>query len=160
VPIRMTPKRLIRELERWAKSNGGAVIAAPRVVVEQHEMYRYSTDRSIDWKHKVVYYDPDTVLAYALIHEVAHVFASRRPPDETDDAGLIGWEYALARRMRVVEDWSATLIRADIRPAEVVRVWGAHLLEKRTRSALTTAWNQAAHSGLIENGKPVSVRTK
>ena len=156
----MTPKRLIRELAKWCKAHDGALVDVPRHVVEQHQMHRYCTDRAIDWPNRVIYYDADTVLAAALIHEVAHVFASRVPPDKTDDADLVGWEYALARRMRVVEVWTTTLIRADVRTPGVVKVWGTHFLEKTVQSALTKAWNHAAQNGLIVNGKPVSIRTK
>jgi hypothetical protein len=40
-----------------------------------------------------------------LVHEMAHTFASKHPPDKADDWEFFGWEYAVARYVGDVETW-------------------------------------------------------
>ena len=40
-----------------------------------------------------------------FIHEMAHVFASAKPPDSSEEFEFLGWEYAVARKLGCIRAW-------------------------------------------------------
>lgn len=61
------------------------------------------------WRRRTIYLSPaccspKAVLGY-LIHEMGHVFADPKPPDDADELEWLGWEIALARWAGCYSAW-------------------------------------------------------
>lgn len=82
-----------RELVKCSK---GALLEAP--FIDGH---------CIDWEKRTVYVRKSNLRLHAIIHEMGHLFATTIHPDSgrCDELTWIGWEYVIARNLRIVTSW-------------------------------------------------------
>lgn len=55
---------------------------------------------AIAWDRKKIFYDPKEVNWVDVVHEMGHVFASKKRPRWSDEGRFFGFEIALARKVR------------------------------------------------------------
>lgn len=60
----------------------------------------------VNYDKLTVYAQRDLVQPNALIHEMAHVFASPKPPDWADEYSFLGWEICCAIKFGLYQAWS------------------------------------------------------
>lgn len=59
----------------------------------------------VDYDNKIIYYTDNSHWGH-VIHEMAHVFASTKPPSTSDEASFIGWEFAVTKYLHLdIDDW-------------------------------------------------------
>lgn len=85
------------------------------------------------WRRKVIYISPELYPAPkkvlgTLIHEMGHVFADPKPPDDADELEWLGWEVALARWANCYEAWNSwkdgfALERKKDLPGDLAALW-------------------------------------
>lgn len=63
-------------------------------------------DLGIVWEKKQVLFC-GAVLWYEVVHEMAHVFACLREPNNSNEWDFFGWEYAMAKMLKGVPEWKA-----------------------------------------------------
>lgn len=63
----------------------------------------------IDYDNKNIFYSQGSDYGH-VIHEMAHVFASKTPPFSSDEISFIGWEFAVAKHINLdIEKWCSQL---------------------------------------------------
>lgn len=121
------------------------------------------------WKRRVIVCDPWFVRtvsdAAEVIHEMGHVFASRTPPNDklTDETDFLGWEYALARKLKCVGAWLAGMKNYGVAglPTTIGMGKGSFELGDLTRperrDLLCERLALAEKLGLTKDGVPMSL---
>ena len=114
------PKHVVQKLQRLCKRWGGAfvLLADQATFIEtfrdaNNERYKSEAPfinwHGINWKDKIVYATHQDVTVGGAIHEMGHVFASKRCPKTAgggDEWSWLGWEGALARHVGCYQRWS------------------------------------------------------
>lgn len=70
----------------------------------------FSSAVGIIWEERAILFDPERLPhpVTALIHEMGHVFASKKPPKKADEMEFFGWEVKLAELIGYpMESWLA-----------------------------------------------------
>lgn len=127
----------------------------------------FDSDVNLVWSRKVIQVTSerwetlDADLISVLIHEAGHAVACKRRPNQSSEWPFFGWEYAVARRCRVVKDWLqghkdyyADLGRGEDRVAGDM----GQLTPKEVRQVLDNRWLVAQKSGLIVDAVPLVLR--
>lgn len=70
------------------------------------EFAPFARGLAVQWDAMQVFYRSSTQIA-GMIHEMGHVFACPLPPNESDEFDFFGWEYAMAIKLEVVDQWTA-----------------------------------------------------
>lgn len=105
-------------LDRCIRAWGGQLTilsrdAYKRVLAEDQEDINqapFDSNYSIDWCKGIVYAVKDHLAIPPILHEMGHIFASKFPPfhENCDELTWFGWEYAFAKRLKVVSKWIAS----------------------------------------------------
>lgn len=66
----------------------------------------FSSWLGVDYPNKTVYLTKDAHLG-EVIHEMGHVFASLRTPNFSEEYDFFGWEFTVAQKVGLVEEWVA-----------------------------------------------------
>lgn len=66
----------------------------------------FTTGLGVQYGRKTVIYTNPEVLWTDVVHEMAHVFASRVPPMRSDESQFFGWEWLVGKRfVRDIPGW-------------------------------------------------------
>ncbi len=113
-------QRVIRKVESWR----GKVEAVDEEFFNgRHDERRHIPDSqfseaptgdalAINWEEKTLYYIPEKLTPWDvgfMIHEVAHIFATKDPPEEAFEEAWLGWEYMLAKELKGFRIWHRCL---------------------------------------------------
>lgn len=102
-------------LQRMARRWGGDVVVLDGA--SYHEMLvenlglllkaPFIQGHCIDWEKRTVYVRKSNLRLHAIIHEMGHLFATNHRPDDRrcDELTWLGWEYTIARNLRIVAAW-------------------------------------------------------
>jgi hypothetical protein len=121
------------------------------------------------WKRRVIVWDPWFIRTVAdaaeVIHELGHVFASRSPPNDklTNETNFLGWEYALARKLKCVKAWLAGMRDYGVAGLPTTTGLGKGFFElgdltsPQLRELMCERLALAEKLGLTKGGVPVSL---
>lgn len=112
----------------------------------------------VNHKRKTVYAAVDSAESQigALIHEIAHVFATRKGPDACKEFDFLGWEIALAREIGCYRTWSAD--NSDYAVGDDGTMW-RYLSAKRRADIVRERVAYAQKIGIVDaNGRVRSAR--
>jgi len=109
----------------------------------------------VNYKERRVYYTPNVAPA-DLIHEMGHVFATRRSPDKPcAEFNFFGWEHALARKFGLFREWEKSNGLYKVTNELFYR----ELWPKDRKALLAKTLKAAQKRGLVSpNGVPLSIR--
>lgn len=83
----------------WTKR---AVLIHPSVLEQAtHENTYYFYETFLEME--------DWSISSYLIHELGHICAARKPPGNSAEFNFLGWEYAFARKVRLMQPWRISL---------------------------------------------------
>ena len=89
-----------------------------------------------------------------IIHEAGHVFASKTPPYElTDETFFLGWEFLLARKVDLVDEWLDSMRGYSLGG----RDFGYMDIDEQT-DLIEDYVERSRRRGLIDGEEPLSVR--
>lgn len=109
----------------------------------------------VDYDNKIIYYTDNSHWGH-VIHEMAHVFASTKPPSTSDEVSFIGWEFAVTKYLNLnIDEWcnqlSDYMIDTNLAFKELSKEQRDHFLNERYEFSLS--------EGMIsDNGIPQSIR--
>jgi hypothetical protein len=112
------------------------------------------------WEDQVIYLCKDDFNLHWrwVLHEIAHVFASMNPPGISEDFKFLGWEYVVAKELKLnLVEWKDTVNYA----VPTFSGWPVSLkdLSQEDFDILMTKRVEIAESyGAIWNGIPIAVR--
>lgn len=66
----------------------------------------FTSNLGILWREKIIVYTGAHAWS-AILHEMGHVFASRKDPTHSEEYDFLGWEYAIARSVGPLSEWWA-----------------------------------------------------
>jgi hypothetical protein len=95
-----------------------------------------------------------------LVHEMAHTFASKHPPDKADEWEFFGWEYAVARYVGDVEAWRRSNVDYQIDDGGPHRYGEFGALSRRNQNKICTErLYHAKKIGIVSKDNfPLSIR--
>ena len=95
-----------------------------------------------------------------LIHELAHILASRLPPEKSKEQDFFGWEIQVARRLGLMRYWCSTVLHSYQAPLlRGVRRRVSQLTHTQRRRYFTRAVMLGRKYGNIDvRGNPKAVR--
>jgi hypothetical protein len=97
-----------------------------------------------------------------VLHELAHVFASKKSPNNADEYNFLGWEWAFAHRLGVSRrEWQRGLANYQLGDEP----WSGQTIDRLTSKQLTALivdrLAKAKESGIVSLcGVPQSIRSK
>ncbi len=115
----------------------------------------FSSWLGVDHKRKVIYYTKEAQPG-EVIHEAGHVFASSRTPNFSEEYDFFGWEFVVAVKVGLVDEWLETTGNYTIGGTDFVEFEDmtideqSDLLEERVQHARSL--------GLIQGDEPMSIR--
>jgi hypothetical protein len=159
-------KIFIPKLQRVAHRLGGNVVAVSEERYDALHIFEapFTSYRlGIDWIKRVVYFvwdtDGHTRLCWGdIIHEMGHVFACKKNPDNSDEYDFFGWEWALMKQIGGNEDqWNESQKHYQIGiqvNGSWFNEWGS-LTPKQRRHVLKDRLEKAKALGLIDSRRKV-----
>ncbi len=144
-------------LQELARQWGGDVVEVSfdDPLWDKLDVSPFSAWLGVDYPNKRVYGTKEADLG-EIIHEMGHVFASRRSTNFSEEYDFFGWEFAVAQKVGLVGEWlessgNYSVGCTDFAEFEVLTPdQQSDLLEERVQYAVSI--------GLIVDGEPVSVR--
>lgn len=111
------------------------------------------------WRQKRIYYTSKTAWP-DLVHEMGHVFASRRNPNACNEYDFLGWEYAVARFIgALTSDWRAGMADYQLMDDETGRGDDIGSLSRRDfRRLMLDRLTVARRKGLLDGMTPKVIR--
>ena len=110
---------------------------------------------AVDYCNKIVYYEKNSNWGH-IIHEMAHVFASNLPPDQSDEITFIGWEFATAKYINAPIDMWYEQLSDYLTDSDVTF---SSLSEEEKANFLADRMSFCMKENMIQdNGKPLSIR--
>jgi len=109
----------------------------------------------VAWKKKWVI-TSGTILWTDVIHEMGHVFASKKSPETSDEWAFFGWEYALVKHVRGPFDvWKENNKDYAVNDGGLF----GHLRADQIATLLKERTGAARELGLLDKrGRPVAIR--
>lgn len=165
----------LAKLQRMAKRWGGEVVVEttrrfdpmhPYLILDRVDVSTAPFDSyyAINWHERRVLIDPvvaGRVSIPSVIHEMGHVFASRRSPNNLrcDETSWLGWEYLIAKRVGcIMADWHGWHDGYGLGSLYDGYDYGA-LSKREQQEAITYAIAAGKHHGNITaDGRPRAVR--
>jgi hypothetical protein len=112
----------------------------------------------VNYRKRIVYHS-DNPEPGELIHEMGHIFASRKNTTWAEEFAFFGWEYRLAIHAGCVDNWLKNTGRYNIRVAGRLEEFG-DLSEEDRQSVLRKRVAYGQRTGRIDSdGNPLSLRT-
>lgn len=106
----------------------------------------------VSYKEKIIYAAPG-FNAGSLIHEAGHVFATLKEPLWSNEVEFLGWEFVLARKVDLLEEWLDSMRDYSISSRE----FGYMPLDKQS-DILEMYVEHARRTGLVVDDEPISLR--
>lgn len=150
----------LSKLKRLARKWGGDVVELSRSDYDKLQSGFYeapftSYRLGVHHRSKTVYWS-EKVEVGEVIHEMGHVFASKRPPDLTEEWDFFGWEYILAKKVGALKEWTGST--SDYQVSEDGETFGG-LTEAGRVVLLTERVSRAKALGLLSPRlSPLSIR--
>jgi hypothetical protein len=97
----MDDKQIIFKLKEIAQGWGGNIIKLTKNRFDDYwniTSAPFSCYLGINYEARKIYY-VGTPHPCDIIHEMGHIFASKKPPEEAYEWDFFGWEYLLARKV-------------------------------------------------------------
>lgn len=157
--------RMTSKVESW----GGKLIKVERSFIEKAAMKPVvenyfppsSNALACNWSKREIYYctdDFDRSWDIAgIIHEMGHVFACKKHPEDCVEDDFMGWEYLLARELHMLRRWTCnldgyhyTFEGKDLDMGNVGHVTFQRIMNERVDRAMA--------AGIIQDGRPVAIR--
>jgi len=102
-------------------------------------MAPFISAHAIDWTARIIYVVKGRADVPAILHEMGHVFASRRSPWHSKEFSFFGWEYLLAKELGITRAWAKSnqgysvgddgTLYADLTPQQRKRVVQTQILK-------------------------------
>lgn len=116
VPTVHQAREALERVTRFAKYHGVRVLSAKGdFYIPEHVRAPFSPFLGLEWWRAVLYHE-DTPMCCArtevditipcshvagMLHEVAHLLATKTPPNASDDDDFFAWEYRVAQWLRI-----------------------------------------------------------
>lgn len=151
---RQNCRKLSRMVRRW----GGEVV---RLTQEQYYYLGrqagvseapFAVELAVNYEKKAIYCVAPAW--YELVHEMGHVFASRKSPRQSNDFDFLGWEWMLARQLKGVRKWIEGNADYGVNPEEDL----GDLTPIQVRKLLQERLDDAIQQGIVVKGRAVSIR--
>jgi len=156
---------IIRRLARLCTGWGGKLIELTEEEFDQRDDIAGAPfsagDLGIIWEEKVILYSTFIypISPSDIIHEMGHVFASKEPPDSSEEYDFFGWEREVARRVGIsLKAWVYSNRHYGIADNEIEYTELGLLPPRVLRKVLRERVDFAVKAGLIQNGRPVAIR--
>jgi hypothetical protein len=157
--------RMTAKVARW----GGKLIKVDGSFIEKEAMKPSgqiqfppsSSALACNWSKREIYYctdDFDRSWDIAgIIHEMGHVFACKKHPEDCVEDDFLGWEYVLARELHMLRRWTYNLDGYSYTHEGKYLDMGTvgHLTFQRIMNERIEC---AIASGLIRGGRSVAIR--
>lgn len=91
-----------------------------------------------------------------VIHEMGHVFASAKRPDQADEYNFFGWEYALARQVGDPEKWRRANKDYSVGSGDDL----GSLSVKKQKALILEQYRKAVELGLVVRGRAVPIKRR
>ncbi len=146
--------RLLPFIKQW----GGEVVYLSSI----HEYPRgvseapFSNSLAIDHARRILYLAPHFEVG-EVIHEMGHVFACRVSPFLSDEIEFVGWEFTLARKAGLVDEWLESMWNYGIGETSLGSEFRDLSLDDQSEF-LEWAVRQAEDLGLISGDEPLCIR--
>lgn len=168
VQMQPLPPKVLGALTRLARLWGGDILSC---TPEEFAVYASRTDfedapfisgdgLGVIFEEKLVIYVPGAkdVNWTGLTHEMGHVFASEKDPQQADEGAFLGWEFRLARLVGTQKEWLALNQEYWMNSGDTI----GELLKsnpKQLRAELRASVVESKRLGLLdENLNPISIR--
>jgi len=136
--------RLVNSMPRVGPNGSASISLAPFA----------SLELAVNYEKKIIYFH-DKATWPNVLHEIAHVFASRQAPDESEEFSFLYWEWALAQTVpNGVEEWVEANREYALYTGDEIGMVSREVL----LSELSKAKTKGETIGNIVGGQPVSVR--
>ena len=154
----------VNQLLELASSWGGAVVQCNRKYFESRVVNGapFSNDLGVDYEHKLVFAVTGALYENpgGVILEMGHVFASLVAPQDADEYDFLGWEFMLARKVGLVDEWLDSMDDYSIADSPNIAFPEFGYMELDDQDEVLCARVEHARElGLIIGEEPVSVRT-
>lgn len=148
----------LNKLNKFVKSLGGEIKFVEKI---SDSFLHAVTFVGLDYSNKIIYHTKRCDDIFDLIHEAAHVFASK---DSTldDEEGFIGWELAMTKHVGLkFSDWTKynenRLVFHPAKKRKVICI--CHLTKKQKKRVFRKEIKEAKRLGLVsKNSVPLSIR--
>lgn len=147
----------LAELQRLAEGWGGAVVEVhfDDPVWDSVDVAPFSAWLGVDHGHKTVYLTQDAEPG-EVIHEMGHVFASDRTPNFSEEYDFFGWEFVVAQKAGLVEEWIQSAGNYSVGGTQFAEF--SELSIDEQSDLLEERVGHARLLGLIVGEEPVSIR--
>ena len=168
----MTPndRSIVKKLAAYTHVWGGGLLSVTPKVFDGFARCRnfshaqYTTgDLGVLYHEKLIVYVIDSapeIEPVSIVHEIGHVFASKKQPYSSKEFGFFGWEYTLCQRVGItLKAWRKSHAHYQVGNRRdgyaLIKDMSAQAHEKLIQQAI----RHAVRHGLIDaNGNPVSIR--
>lgn len=117
---------------------------------------------AIHWQRKYLYVAQEHVRRSVnsetiggIIHELGHLIASRRPPEDAQEVDFLGWEWLLARKLGLRRTWGVWM--QDYVMTNDGNIY-KFMAPSRRYKVLCQAVQRGYEVGNIARGRPVGLR--
>lgn len=160
----MTPyKRLQKLVQRWGGTLERITPKEFKELVISSGTFAdapFAHNVGVDFKRKRILWHGKQPTVGNLIHEVGHVFASKKEPFSSDEWSFFGWEHATARYVGAERSWfkASYDYYVEVRAGMSASQFGRHT-RKQQLELISERTVYAKKHGLIgAGGKPRAVR--
>lgn len=157
--------RMTAKVSRWGgkliRVDGQFIEKAAMKPTNQIQFPPSSSALACNWDKREIYYctdDFDRSWDIAgIIHEMGHVFACKKRPEDCVEDDFLGWEYVLARELHMLRRWMYnldgyhyTFENRDLDMGAIGPGTFQRIMNERVDWAMAT--------GLIKDGRSVAIR--
>jgi hypothetical protein len=119
----------------------------------------FSNNLGVNWEKKIVYVSMVAAGSdiHGIIHEMGHVFASRKPPANSKEYDFFGWEYVVAISIGALFEWDKGSYNYYIDDS-CLYTWGKLSVDKKD-ALIRERLEYAAKNKIVSKSfKPLSIR--
>jgi hypothetical protein len=118
-----------------------------------------SESHAIHHAQRQIFASSDAACPGTVIHEMGHVFLDEADPATTFEPDWLGWEIALARKVRCYRAWSGQNIGYNFTYRGRNSEWG-ELPPQKERQFITDRLAHARRLGILDqHGRPLCTRS-
>ena len=151
-------KGLFKNFFSWRDAGPG------RVLLDDYSDAPFTSYVGVNHKRKTIYIAKPDVNPGEIVHEMGHVFATNKAPEQTEEWVWFGWEFALARKTGCIKQWmrSCNLYQVGTEALngstkDIIDFGGLNVKDRR--KVLLERLDLALHHKLITSDlEPLSVR--
>lgn len=156
----------IAKLKRRARAWGGQLVQIERDEYPKNMSKAPFTSKrlGVSYKDKIVFYSSNCLIP-EIIHEMAHVFASKHTPAKSDEWSFFGWEWTLAKTIGLTQkefasgNYEYLVYAAGFNEDEFGALHSVGRMKPlKLRAVLLEAVETSKKNGLIAYGRATAIR--